>query len=91
MSISSDFLLKLVANIWQRYGQKFGGTCFTAVVVQDVMKWLSKSEDRLQKMSPTAADIRPVRIQLEELKARSITNTTISAAFRLMFEIRINH
>ena len=35
------------------------------------MKWLPKSEDRLHKMSPPAADIRPVRIQLEELKVRS--------------------
>jgi len=27
MSISSDFLLKLV-NIWWRYGRKFGGTFY---------------------------------------------------------------
>jgi len=39
--------------------------------VQDIMKWLPKSEDRLHKMAPPAADIRPVRIQLEELKVRS--------------------
>jgi len=38
------------------------------------MKWLPKSEDRLQKMAPLAADIRPVRIQLEELKVCSLIN-----------------
>ena len=38
------------------------------------MKWLPKAEDRLQKMAPLAADIRPVRIQLVELKVRSVVN-----------------
>jgi len=38
--------------------------------VQDIMKWLPKSEERLYKMAPPAAEIRPVRIQLEELKVR---------------------
>jgi len=46
------------------------------VIMQDIMKWLPKSEDRLHKMAPPAAEIRPVRIQLEELKVRSLMSTT---------------
>jgi len=42
--------------------------CIIIGLVQDVKKWLPKSEDRLRKMAPPAADVRPVRIQLEELK-----------------------
>jgi len=42
--------------------------------LQDIKKWLPKSEDRLRKMALPAAEIRPVRIQLEELKVRSLTN-----------------
>jgi len=38
------------------------------IFVQDIIKWLPKSEGRLHKMAPPAAEIRPVRIQLEELK-----------------------
>jgi len=36
------------------------------------MKWLPKSENRLHKMSQPAAEIRLVRIQLEELKVMHI-------------------
>jgi len=41
---------------------------------QEILKWLPKSEDRLRRMAPPAAEIRPVRIQLEELKVRLLTN-----------------
>ena len=36
--------------------------------LQDVLKWLPKAEDRLEKMDPPAAEVRSVRIQVEELK-----------------------
>ena len=40
------------------------------------MKWLPRSEGRLHTMAPAAAELRLVRIQLEELKVRSLIAIT---------------
>jgi len=40
--------------------------------LQEILSWLSRAEDRLQKMLPPAAEVRSVRIQLEELKVNNL-------------------
>ena len=41
---------------------------------QEIMSWMPRAEDRLQKMAPPAAEVRSVLIQLEELKVINITS-----------------
>ena len=44
---------------------------YSLSILQETVKWLPKLEERLYKMAPLATEMRPVRIQLEELKVRS--------------------